>query len=101
MDHPSEVTVSFFIINIRYLLIFLFQLSVRMIPGHMIVVTLAIMTTVEEVAAEVGVTTTIVAVVVDGTMTATEIMTVETVIAVVMVEIGMMTGDTKWSSSFR
>ena len=71
-----------------------------MIPGHMIVVTLAIMTTVEEVAAEVGVTTTIVAVVADGTMTATEIMTVETVIAVVMVEIGMMIGGTKWSSSF-
>ena len=55
--------------------------------------------TVEEVAAGVGVTMSIV-VVEDGTMTATEIMTVETVIAVVMVGIGMMTGGTSWLSSF-
>lgn len=101
MDRPSEVTVSLLIINIRYLLIIQFQLSVRMIPGHMTVVTPATMMTVEEeVAVGVGVTTIIVAVVVDGTMTATETMTVETVIAVVMAEIGMMTGGTRWLTSF-
>ena len=71
-----------------------------MIPGHMTAVTLATTMTVEEAAAGVGVTTTTVAVVADGTMTATEIMTVETVIAVVMAEIGMMTGGTRWSSIF-
>lgn len=71
-----------------------------MIPGHMTVVTPATMMTVEEVAAGVGVMTIIVAVVADETMTATETMTVETVIAVVMAEIGMMTGGTRWSSSF-
>lgn len=69
-----------------------------MIPGHMTVVTLATMMTVEEVAAGVVVMMTIV-VVADGTMTATEIMTVETVIVVVMVETGMMTGGTRWPSS--
>ena len=101
MDRPSEVTVSLLIINFRYfLLMFQFQLSVRMIPGHMTVVTPATMMTVEEVAAGVGVMTIIVAVVADETMTATETMTVETVIAVVMAEIGMMTGGTRWSSSF-
>ena len=72
-----------------------------MIPGHMTVVTPATMMTVEEeVAVVVGVTMIIVAVVADGTMTATETMTVETVIAVVMAEIGMMTGGTRWLSSF-
>ena len=71
-----------------------------MIPGHMTVVTPATMMTVEEVAAGVGVMTIIVAVVADETMTATETMTVETVIAVVMAEIGTMTGGTRWSSSF-
>ena len=95
MDRPSEVTVSSRIINIQYLLILLFQLSVRTILGHMTVVTLATMMTVEEVAAGVGVTTIIVAVVADATMTATEIMTVETVIAVVTVGIGMRTGGTE------
>ena len=95
MAPPSEVTVSFRIINIQYPLIFLFQLSVRTIPDHMTVVTLATMMTVEEVAAGVGVTTIIVAVVADATMTATEIMTVETVIAVVTVGIGMRTGGTE------
>lgn len=100
MDRPSEVTVSLLIINFRYFLIFQFQLSVRMIPGHMTVVTPATMMTVEEVAAGVGVMTIIVAVVADETMTATETMTVETVIAVVMAEIGMMIGGTRWSSSF-
>lgn len=95
MDPPSEVTVSSRIINIQYLLILLFQLSVRTILGHMTVVTLATMMTVEEVAAGVGVTTIIVAVVADATMTATEIMTVETVIAVVTVGIGMRTGGTE------
>ena len=70
-----------------------------MIPGHMTVVTLATMMIVEEeVAAAVDVTTSIV--VADGTMTAPEIMTVETVIAVDMVEISMMTGGTRWLSSF-
>ena len=100
MDRQSEVTVSLLIINFRYFLIFQFQLSVRMIPGHMTVVTPATMMTVEEVAAGVGVMTIIVAVVADETMTATETMTVETVIAVVMAEIGMMIGGTRWSSSF-
>ena len=66
-----------------------------MIPGHMTVVTPATMMTVEEVAAGVGVMTIIVAVVADETMTATETMTVETVIAVVMAEIGMMIGGTR------
>ena len=67
----------------------------------MTVVTLVTMMTVEEVAAGVGVTTTIVVVAVaDGTTIATEIMIVETVIVVVMVEIGMMIGGTRWSSSF-
>jgi hypothetical protein len=73
-----------------------------MIRGRMTVVTLAIMMTVEEVAAAVDVTTTIV-VLVDGTMTATESMTVETVIAViavVMVEKGMMTGGTRMVVKF-
>ena len=100
MGRPSEVTVSLLIINIGYLLIIQFQLSVRMIPGHMTVVTPATMMTVEEVAAGVGVMTIIVAVVAYETMTATETMTVETVIAVVMAEIGMMIGGTRWSSSF-
>ena len=95
MAPPSEVTVSFPIINIQCNLILLFQLSVRTILGHMTVVTLATMMTVEEVAAGVGVTTIIVAVVADATMTATEIMTVETVIAVVTVGIGMRTGGTE------
>ena len=102
MDRPSEVTVSYLIINIRYILLILWlQLSVRMTLGHMTVVTLATMMTVEEVEAGVGVMTTIVVEVVaaaDGTMTATEIMTVETVIVADMVEIGMMTGGTRMAS---
>lgn len=104
MDRPSEVTVSYLIINIRYILLILWlQLSVRMTLGHMTVVTLATMMTVEEVEAGVGVMTTIVVVEVvvvaaDGTMTATEIMTVETVIVADMVEIGMMTGGTRMAS---
>ena len=64
-----------------------------MTPGHMIDVILVTMMT-----AEVAVVTTTI-VVADGTMTVPEIMTEEVVIAivtaVVMVEIGMMTGDTR------
>ena len=79
-----------------------------MTPGHMTDVILATMMTAEVVAADVT-TTTMVAV---GTTTGQEIMTgreimtgpeimtgqeimTETVTAVVMVEIGMMTGGTK------
>jgi hypothetical protein len=65
--------------------------------GHMTVVILATMMTAE-VAAAADVTTTIV--VADETMIAPEIMSEETVSvsAVVMVEIGMMTGGIRWSA---
>lgn len=72
-----------------------------MIPGLMTVVTLAIMMTVEEamsaeeVAAAVDVMMSIV--VADGTLTVTEIMTVETVIVEDMVE---MTEGTRCLTSF-
>jgi hypothetical protein len=63
-----------------------------MTPGHMTDVILATMMTAEVVTVVDVMTTTMV---VDGTMTGQEIMTEETVTAVVIVEIGMMTGGAK------
>ena len=69
-----------------------------MTPGHMTDVILATMMTAEVVAAVDVIMTTIM--VADGIMTGQEIMTEEIVIAVVMAEIGMMTGGTKGRQDF-